>query len=119
MIRELFHASVERRQPRLVLVSGPAGVGKSRLGWEFEKYIDGLADTVLWHRGRCLSYGDGLVFWALAEAVRRRLEIAEEDDPEVVADQARQRSRALRARPRRPGVHRGSPRAAARRPLRR
>ena len=27
--------------PRLVLVSGPAGVGKSRLGWEFEKYIDG------------------------------------------------------------------------------
>ena len=41
---------------------------------------------MLWHRGRCLSYGDGLVFWALAEAVRRRLEIAEEDDPEVVAD---------------------------------
>ena len=29
--------------PRLVLVSGPAGVGKSRLGWEFEKYVDGLA----------------------------------------------------------------------------
>ena len=85
MIRELFHASVERRQPRLVLVSGPAGVGKSRLGWEFEKYIDGLADLVLWHRGRCLSYGDGLVFWALAEAVRRRLDIAEEDEPELVA----------------------------------
>ena len=84
MIRELFHASVERRQPRLVLVSGPAGIGKSRLGWEFEKYIDGLADTVLWHRGRCLSYGDGLVFWALAETVRSRLDIAEEDDPELV-----------------------------------
>jgi class 3 adenylate cyclase/tetratricopeptide (TPR) repeat protein len=85
MIRELFHASAERRQPRLVLVSGPAGAGKSRLGWEFEKYIDGLADTVWWHRGRCLSYGEGLVFWALAQAVRRRLEIAEEDEPEVVA----------------------------------
>src|SRR5580658_1090543 len=42
-IRELFHATAERRVPRLVLTSGPAGVGKSRLGWEFEKYADGLA----------------------------------------------------------------------------
>ena len=84
-IRELFHASVERRQARLVVVTGPAGVGKSRLGWEFEKYADGLADTVLWHRGRCLSYGEGLVFWALAEVVRQRLGIAEEDPPEVAA----------------------------------
>ncbi len=29
--------------------SGIAGVGKSRLSWEFEKYIDGLADDVWWH----------------------------------------------------------------------
>jgi class 3 adenylate cyclase len=53
-VRELFHASAERRVPRLVLVSGPAGVGKSRLGWEFRKYIDGLAQEVWWHQGRCL-----------------------------------------------------------------
>jgi tetratricopeptide (TPR) repeat protein len=85
-VRELFHASIERRQARLVLVTGPAGVGKSRLGWEFEKYTDGLADTVLWHRGRCLSYGEGLVFWSLAECVRQRLGIAEEDSPEVAAE---------------------------------
>ena len=58
-IRELFHAAAERRVPRMVLVSGPAGVGKSRLGWEFDKYISGLAEPVWWHRGRCLSYGEG------------------------------------------------------------
>jgi class 3 adenylate cyclase/tetratricopeptide (TPR) repeat protein len=84
-IRELFHAAAERRAPRLVLVSGPAGVGKSRLGWEFEKYADGLAAEVWWHRGRCLSYGDGVAFWALAEIVRQRLGIAEEDPAEVAA----------------------------------
>ncbi|MFZ0193159.1 MAG: adenylate/guanylate cyclase domain-containing protein, partial [Streptosporangiaceae bacterium] len=78
-IRELFHAAAERRVPRLVLVAGPAGVGKSRLGWEFEKYADGLKAEVWWHRGRCLSYGEGVAFWALAEIVRQRLGIAEED----------------------------------------
>ncbi len=85
LIKDLFHAATDRRQPRLVAVTGPAGVGKSRFGWEFEKYIDGLADTVLWHRGRCLSYGEGVSFWALAEIVRQRMGIAEEDPVEAGA----------------------------------
>jgi class 3 adenylate cyclase/tetratricopeptide (TPR) repeat protein len=84
-VRELFHAAVERRVPRMVVISGPAGVGKSRLGWEFDKYIDGLAEQVWWHRGRCPSYGEEVAFWALAEIVRQRLSIAEEDPAEVAA----------------------------------
>ena len=84
-LKELFHAAADRRVPRLVLAAGPAGVGKSRLGWEFEKYADGLAEDLWWHRGRCLSYGEGVAFWALAEIVRQRLGIAEEDPAGVAA----------------------------------
>ena len=65
--------------------SPPAGVGKSRLGWEFEKYADGLKAQVWWHRGRCPAYGDGVAFWALAEMVRQRLGIAEEDPADIAA----------------------------------
>ena len=62
LVKELFHASAEERKAHLVSVTGIAGIGKSRLVWEFYKYFDGLADTVYWHRGRCLAYGDGVTY---------------------------------------------------------
>jgi len=80
MIKELFHGSSEERKAALVSVTGIAGIGKSRLSWEFEKYIDGLVVTTLWHRGRCLSYGEGVAYWALADMVKMRCRIAEEED---------------------------------------
>ncbi|MDT7543911.1 MAG: hypothetical protein QOE99_21, partial [Actinomycetota bacterium] len=79
LVKELFHATSEDGRPRLVTVSGVAGVGKTRLGWEFEKYIDGMTILTRWHRGRCLSYGEGVAFWAFAEMVRSRLELMEPD----------------------------------------
>ncbi|MDT7550055.1 MAG: hypothetical protein QOE84_2449, partial [Actinomycetota bacterium] len=79
LVKELFHAAAEDGRPRLVTVSGVAGVGKTRLGWEFEKYIDGLTLLTRWHRGRCLSYGEGVAFWAFAEMIRSRLELIEPD----------------------------------------
>ena len=84
LLKDLFHAT-EGGRAHLVGVTGIAGIGKSRLAWEFEKYADGLADEVLWHRGRCLSYGDGVAFWALAEMVRMRARITE-DEPAATAE---------------------------------
>jgi class 3 adenylate cyclase/tetratricopeptide (TPR) repeat protein len=85
LLKELFHATQESARPRLVVIDGEAGVGKSRLAWEFEKYADGLTATVRWHRGRCLSYGDGVAYWALAEALRPRLGLLESESADAVA----------------------------------
>ena len=85
-VKDLFHASAESRKAHMVSVIGIAGIGKSRLSWEFYKYIDGLQETVLWHRGRCLAYGEGVTYWALAEMVRGRAAITEGEDPSTARD---------------------------------
>jgi len=79
-LKDLYAATGRERRPRLVSVIGPAGIGKTRLAWEFTKYLDGLADQVWWHAGRSPAYGDGITFWALGEMVRGRAGLAEGDD---------------------------------------
>jgi predicted ATPase/class 3 adenylate cyclase len=89
LVRELFHSTQREGKARLVSVVGIAGIGKSRLSWELEKYIDGLVETAWWHRGRCLAYGEGVTYWALGEMVRMRAGIVEEQDPDSARSKLR------------------------------
>ena len=105
-IKDLFHASADERRAHLVSVTGIAGIGKSRLVWEFYKYFDGLAQIIYWHRGRCLSYGEGVTYWALADMVRMRCRISEDEPADVALAKLA-------------GVHRGAHPRPGRAPLRR
>ena len=72
-------ARVEREQGcHLFTLLGPAGVGKSRLVAEFLSGLVGRATAV---RGRCLSYGDGITFWPVAEVVREAVSLNGEETP--------------------------------------
>ena len=82
LVKELFHGTADDGRAHLLSIVGTPGMGKSRISWEFEKYIDGVLETVWWHRGRCLAYGEGVAYWALAEMVRMRARIAEDEPAE-------------------------------------
>jgi hypothetical protein len=48
--------------------------------------VDADADLVTWRQGRCLAYGDGIAFWALAEIVKAQAGVLNGDaDDEVDA----------------------------------
>jgi class 3 adenylate cyclase/tetratricopeptide (TPR) repeat protein len=66
-LEDAFASAVETFSCRLVTVVGDAGVGKSRLVWEF---LDGIRGAVVL-RGRCLPYGDGITYWPVAEIVQQ------------------------------------------------
>jgi class 3 adenylate cyclase len=87
VVKELFHEVAERSRARLVVVTGEPGVGKSRLGWEFFTYLDGITQVAHWHLGRCATHGEGVAYQALAEVVRHRLRCTEDDPDERVSVQ--------------------------------
>jgi class 3 adenylate cyclase/tetratricopeptide (TPR) repeat protein len=78
VLTDAFDRAVADRAGQLVTVLGAAGVGKSRLVQEFRQRAEGRATFLM---GRCLSYGEGLTYWPLADALRGA--VAVDDDNSV------------------------------------
>ena len=81
-IRDMFEQVHERRQPRAVTLVGVPGIGKSRLVYELFQIADQHPELLNWRQGRCLPYGDGVTFWALAEVAKAQAGILESDSSE-------------------------------------
>jgi predicted ATPase/DNA-binding SARP family transcriptional activator len=67
-LRHRFDRTLAESTSSLCTVLGPAGIGKSRVADEFLASLEEQA-TVL--SGHCLSYGEAITFWPLAEVIRQ------------------------------------------------
>jgi class 3 adenylate cyclase len=85
-LRAAYAQVTSEGKPRLVTIVGDAGVGKTRLLRELWGWLAEQDPQPLQRTGRCLSYGYGITYWALAEVLREHLGILESDPPEVAAE---------------------------------
>jgi class 3 adenylate cyclase len=70
-------------QGRVVFVVGEAGIGKSRLVYEFRRALTGRPHV--WAEGRCASYGGSTAFLPIVDMWRRSLRIEDHDDETTAA----------------------------------
>jgi len=96
LVAWMYERAIVTASCHLLTVLGPAGVGKTRLVAEAVAGLSGA--TVL--RGRCLSYGEGITYWPVAEVVRQAAGIADTDPPAEATARLR---RLLADDPRAPG----------------
>ena len=80
-VQTAFEDAVRSSMCRLLTLLGEPGIGKSRIAAEFASSVQGHA-TVL--TGRCLSYGEGITYWAIKEVIREAAGIEAEDEDDAV-----------------------------------
>src|SRR5438132_6813810 len=85
----LLDETIETGRARLVVVYGPAGIGKSRLTNEFLGHAQEAHPDVRVLRGRALAVGHGITYWALGEILRGACGIGLDEPVDVVRDQIR------------------------------
>jgi len=66
----------------LATIVGSPGVGKSRLLLEFVRRVE---EQFTVHRGKCLSYGEGITYWPIVEIFKSAAGILQSDDREASA----------------------------------
>jgi DNA-binding NtrC family response regulator/tetratricopeptide (TPR) repeat protein len=79
--------SAQRGQTQVVGIVGEAGIGKSRLIYEFRQTIGGREVDYL--EAYCLSYGSAVPYLPVLDLVRAGCHLAESDAPEIVAVKVR------------------------------
>ncbi len=84
LLERVFDAVESERSCRLVTLVGEPGVGKSRLGAELVERVGARGRAV---QSGCLSYGEGITYWAVGQILRDLAGIRDDHSPEAVRAQ--------------------------------
>jgi class 3 adenylate cyclase len=82
-LRTAYRHVAEAREPRLVVILGDPGLGKTTLVREFSQQLATESPEPLRRTGRCLPYGRGITYWPLGEVLKEHFGIRESDPPET------------------------------------
>ncbi len=70
----------------VVFILGEAGIGKSRLLEELENRINNQKLPIIVLKGRCLSYGETLVYFPLVQMLKQLFGIADQDSTSTIQE---------------------------------
>jgi class 3 adenylate cyclase/tetratricopeptide (TPR) repeat protein len=85
LLRAALGRAHQEQSPQLLTLVGVPGIGKSRLVFELLQQVKADPELTVWRQGRCLSYGEGVAFWALGEIVKAQAGVLETDTADAAA----------------------------------
>jgi len=89
MLQDTFRDAMEDAETRVVTVVGEAGVGKSRLLYEFENWIELLPDRIYYFKGRAAPEMQAIPYGIIRDLFAYRFDIRESDSAATVLDKFR------------------------------
>jgi class 3 adenylate cyclase/tetratricopeptide (TPR) repeat protein len=75
---------IQTEEVQVVTICGEAGLGKSRLLYEFENWLDRIPESIFYFKGRASSSTQTLAYALLRDLFSFRFQIQDSDPPHIV-----------------------------------